>query len=110
MAIGKLIKEAGEHPGALLPLLAIPAILGVHAAHPMRPVTQALQQEIFGDPNGLGTYAKAYVGTAISDQWLTGTQQSQLAELNAPQRTTGLGPGPSGQIVFGMYNSRLGGP
>lgn len=118
MSFGTVVRGVGSTVGGkfntpfrkALPLGAAIGAAGIYSQHPLRPATQAAQEELLGDPNGLRIAARAAFSSSMDEHFMTSAERSRLNRVSHSRPSSRMSPGVDGQIVFGMYNSRLGGP
>jgi len=113
MGLGSLIKQgvkgtpkAGVYAGA--------AIAGVAAANPFQPISEGVQESLTGDPAGIRKAAYGAAVTGIADKhFRTSAQSRTIDNLYERNEYSTIGRNqlyvPNGDIVFGLYNNRLGG-
>lgn len=112
---GEVVKEASSLISRRSKLIfGAAALAGVVAAHPLRPISEAFQEEVYGDKNAFQKTMTASVKTNLQDAFLTTpTQKDQIESLYQPSATNGKAGnqlyGADGSLVFGLYNKRLGG-
>src|SRR4028118_496773 len=97
MAIGRMVKGAARmggrmgaygpkkaanagvaHPGALM---AGAGILGIMAGDPLKPASEAAQEELFGDPKALWNMGSAYVANASANLMLSDKDREEQAKM-----------------------------
>lgn len=106
----------GSHPRLIV---GGAAIAGAVAAHPLRPASQAFQEQVFGDRQAVRKSMVAAVNTGLSDALMDPYYRRQTEFLsrnynvgNAGYSYYGSGyissvANPNGNIVFGLYNDRM---
>lgn len=113
--IGTVVKDAGALMSRRTKLMmAGAATAGVVAAHPFQPVSEAFQEEMYGDKNAFQKTISAAAVTGLRDAFMkTPAEQEKIAKLYQHSTTNGRQSsrmyGANGSIVFGLYNNRLGG-
>lgn len=107
-AAGRMGRFGTRHPGAVL---GGGAALGLMAADPFKEISAGGQEFLMGDRNAARTIAKTSVANTIDDYGSgSGGRRATNNYLNNPngiQRRSNLSS-PSGDIVFGAYNTRMG--
>lgn len=113
--IGTVVKDAGSLMSRRSKMImAGAAIAGVASAHPFQPISEAFQEEVYGDKDAFQKTISAAAVTGLRDAFAhTPAEQEKIAKLYQQSTTNGRQSsrmyGANGSIVFGLYNNRLGG-
>jgi len=89
-------------------IMGVAFLAGMGNADPLKPVFDYYEDVYMGDPDAMSKMAKATVSTHFNDAFEGTNVQSRLNELRSPIRRP-RDFSPPGELVFGMYNSRIGG-
>ncbi len=104
-------KKVSRYSGAIL---ATAALAGVASAHPLKPASEAFQEEMFGDKDAYQKTAQGVFVSNLEGAFRTPSEQRTIDNLDAyPDAPTYEGAPVSdrvnGALIFGLYNRRMGG-
>lgn len=112
LGVGRAVGWLSRHPKTLV---GGAAVAGIMAAHPFKGtgIGSAFMEQTTGDPNAFKTVARARISQAVHDMVATEGEKNAFEYLSQNYSrvpSTSLyspGGGPSGNVVFGMYNLRI---
>jgi hypothetical protein len=91
-----------------LGVLGLAAVAGMWSAHPLKPITSEVQNQLLGSPTAFRDILSAEIQTNVGDAFLGPRQISNIQSLSAPvARPRDFAP--PGDLVLGMWNARKGG-